>query len=812
MPPRFVCVHGHFYQPPRENPWLEEVETQDGARPYHDWNERITAECYRPNGWSRVLDTQGYIVGIVNNYARISFNVGPTLMSWLERHAPDTYGAVLAGDRDSRERFSGHGSALAQAYNHSILPLATRRDKEIQVAWGIRDFTRRFGRPPEGMWLPETAADVETLEVVARAGIRFTVLSPFQAVRFRANGAADWTTPPAGGVPTIRPYTVRLPEGLSISAFFYNGSISSDIAFRGLLDDGNALAGRLTSAFDEGLGEEPQLSHVATDGETYGHHHRHGDMALAFALRAIEQRTDVALTNYGEFLERFPPKFEAEIHSPSSWSCAHGVERWRSNCGCNTQVHPGWNQAWRTPLREGLDRLRDKIRAGTDPLSAETFKDPVAALRAYVDVIGGQDSAARDGFLAGHARGPLDYEGRLRALRLMEVERQIQQMYTSCGWFFDDISGIETIQVLMYASRAIQLAEQTAGGTYEPEFLADLARATSNVPEVGTGDRVYQRYVEPARLTLRSVCAHYALSSLFEEYPDEVAIYCYRVRGKERRSASAGSARLIVGQAEVRSEVTMAEAHFTYGTLYLAGQNLYGGVRPFRDDASFQETSQQLLDAFERGDLAETLKRVDENFSEGTYTLRRLFRDEQQKIVDLLYKSLRESVDASFRRIYESTAPILRNLAESLTPVPPALRAAAEFYLNEQIREALLHSPPDVVAVRDRLRELERGNLSVDTGTIPYDWARASERLMDGFATDPDGGERLRTLTELVTLARDRSIPVDLSRVQNRYYSLLHGGEFPGLSREGAHLPSNYAPDVTATLRALGEQLRVRAE
>jgi alpha-amylase/alpha-mannosidase (GH57 family) len=808
---RFVCVHGHFYQPPRENPWLEEVEIQDAARPYHDWNERITAECYRPNGWSRVLDPQGYIVGIDNNYSRISFNVGPTLLSWLERHAPDTYGAILAGDRASRERFSGHGSALAQSFNHSILPLASRRDKETQVDWGIRDFVRRFGRRPEGMWLPETAADLETLEVVAAAGIRFTILSPFQAARFRAHGAEEWTTPNPGGIPTTRVYDLALPHGQRISLFFYNGTISSDIAFRGLLNDGRALAARLTSAYDPGLGEEPQLSHVATDGETYGHHHRHGDMALAMALRVIEEGSDAALTNYGEFLERNPAKHEVEIQAVSSWSCAHGVERWRADCGCNTGTHPGWNQQWRAPLREALDRLRDKIRAGTDPLTEKAFKDPVAARQAYVDLMGGRDPRGRDAFLATHAHGPLDYEGRMMALRLMEIERQIQQMFTSCGWFFDEVSGIETIQVMAYASRAIQLAEQTAGGSYEPEFLEGLAQAKSNVPELGTGDQIYERFVEPARLTLRNVCAHYALSSLFEEYPEETQIYCYRVRGSQRRSAATDSGRLLVGQAEVRSDVTTAEAHFSYGTLFLAGQNLYGGVRPFRDDASFRRTSQELLDAFEHGDLDEAVRRVDQNFSEGTYTLRRLFRDEQQKIVELLYESLRESVEASFQRIYESTAPILKNLAQTSTPVPPALRAAAEFYLNEQIASSLGRAPPDVTAIRERLRELESLNLNVDTVRLPYEWALAAERLMEEFPAVSDGRESLKTLLELVTLARDRSLPVDLSRVQNRYFGLLHEGEATSRASDpgAASMKSLDAP-TRELFHALGEQLRVR--
>ena len=799
---RFVCVHGHFYQPPRENPWLEEVETQDSAVPYHDWNERITAECYRPNGWSRVLDPEDYIVGISNNYARMSFNVGPTLLSWLERRAPDVYGAMLAADRASRERFSGHGSAVAQAFNHSILPLATRQDKETQVAWGIRDFRRRFGREPEGLWLPETAADTETLQVVARAGIRFTILSPYQAARIRPRGSPDWTPTAPGAIPSTRAYALRLPGGEELAAFFYNGALSSDIAFGGLLHDGAAFAERLGSAFDPSLGDEPQLSHVATDGETYGHHHRHGDMALAFALGALQDRSDLSLTNYGEFLERAPPTYEVELHVPSSWSCAHGVERWRSNCGCHSGQHPGWSQAWRGPLRDALDRLRDRLRAAADPQVAALFPDPKAVREAYVDVMADRSDASVEAFLAHHAGRTLGEEETTRALSLLELERQLQQMYTSCGWFFDDLSGIETVQILQYAGRAIQLGEGLFGAPLESEFLSDLARARSNLAEFGDGRAVYDRFVRPVRIGLRNVCVHYALSSLIEEYPAESRIYCYSVRGQDRRSASAGTARLVVGHAQVRSEVTHESDRFTYGALYLAGHNLFGGVRPFQGEEAYRHTSDELLEAFDRGDLPETIRRVDQHFGEGTYTLRLLFRDEQRKIVGRLFDSLRDSVESSFQRIYETTAPILRNLAASQTPPPPALRAAAEFYLNERIRWALERDPPDVREVTERLGELRRTNLSVDAASVGYAWTRAAERLMDEVAAGPEDHQSVEALLTLEQSAGEHGLEVDLSAVQNRFYAMAQ-------ARRPLGAVGQRAQDGPA-FRTLAEELRVR--
>jgi alpha-amylase/alpha-mannosidase (GH57 family) len=801
---RYVCVHGHFYQPPRENPWLEEVETEYGAAPYHDWNERITAECYRPNAWSRVLDDAGRISSIVNNYERISFDVGPTLLNWLERRAPDVYEAMLGADRASRSRFSGHGSAIAQGYNHQILPLAARDDKETQIAWGIRDFEDRFGRAPEGIWFPETAVDPESLELASAAGIRFTVLSPFQALRFRRDGAAEWTSPAPGGIPTTRPYRLSLPGDRSLAVFFYNGSISSDIAFHGLLHSGTAFADRLAGAFDAAREGEPQLAHVATDGETYGHHHRHGDMALSFALDRLDHREDIALTNYAEFLAQYPPTYEVELHTPSAWSCVHGVDRWRRNCGCNSGIHPGWNQEWRAPLRAALDHLRDAIRPPLITAESQLFRDPRRARQDYVELLRDRSEGRRSAFLARHASHALSPSETTTALSLLEIERQLAQMYTSCGWFFDDLAGIETLQVLLYAARAIQLAERTIGGSYEPAFLAELQAARSNQPQLGDGRAVFERFVAPARLSLRNVCAHYALSSLFEEYPEPAHVYCYTVRGSERRVATAGSARLAVGQAEVVSDITLESARFTYGALYIGGQNLFGGVRPFQGDGPFRATATTLLESFDRGDVPETIRRVDANFSEATYTLRLLFRDEQHKIVDLLFESMRDGVESSFRRIFESTAPILRNLADSGATAPLALRAASEFYLNDLVRRALQARPPDVEEVGVRLRELARMNLRVDGDSLALPWAAAAEHLLEVALANRSDRASLRALRTLVTLAGDHSVDVDFSRTQNRFYSFDHGEPLPPVwGRPGPD------PEWQRDFRALGEALGI---
>ncbi|HEX2899991.1 MAG TPA: DUF3536 domain-containing protein, partial [Bacteroidia bacterium] len=443
---KYICIHGHFYQPPRENAWLEQIEVQESARPWHDWNERITDECYGPNAVSRILNDKGRIIDIRNNYAKMSFNFGPTLLSWMEQKRPDIYQAILDADKQSQQYFGGHGSAMAQVYNHMIMPLANRRDKETQINWGLQDFERRFGRPAKGMWLAETAVDTETLEVLAEQGIEFTVLAPRQAKHHRKIGSKTWTK----GVETQRPYLCQLPSGKSIHLFFYDGDRSQMVAFGGLLQDGKRFAENLLDGFDPDL-KEPQLVHIATDGETYGHHHRNGDMALAYAMNYIETHSKVKLTNYAQFLSLTPVDFEVEIVENSSWSCEHGVERWRSNCGCNTGGQSGWTQEWRKPLREALDWLRDQFAAIYEVEMANYHPNCWALRDEYVKVPLKRSIQRAEAFLRAYVPGEHSVKAKTHILGMLEMQRQSLYMFTSCGWFFDEISGIEPVQILQYA-------------------------------------------------------------------------------------------------------------------------------------------------------------------------------------------------------------------------------------------------------------------------------------------------------------------------------------------------------------------------
>jgi alpha-amylase/alpha-mannosidase (GH57 family) len=804
---RYICIHGHFYQPPRENPWLEVIEQQDGARPYHDWNERISGECYAANTASRILDQHGLIERIVNNYAGISFDFGPTLLSWLESHAPEVYEALRDADRESRRLFSGHGSALAQAYNHLILPLATTRDKHTQVVWGIADFTHRFGRAPEGMWLPETAADLETLAILAEHGIRFTVLAPRQARRVRDLRGRDWRDVTGERIDPTTAYAVRLPSGRTIAAFFYHGPIAQAVAFENLLRSGDALSHRLHQVFND---ERPwaQLAHIATDGESYGHHHRFGEMALAYALHTIERRNLARLTNYGEFLERHPPRHEVELVENSSWSCAHGVERWRGDCGCCTGAHPAWRQRWRAPLRQALDWLRNTVAPLFEERAERFLREPWEARNDYIRVILTRSPEVAADFFSRNARRALSEAERVTVFKLMELQRHAMLMYTSCGWFFDDLSGIETIQILRYAGRVLQLAENLFGKPIEARFLKLLKRARSNIPERGDGLELYNREVKPAVTDLTTVGAHYALCSLFDDYSKRSRVYCYRVQAEDFRSAEAGKAKLVVGRARVTSEITLESDLFGFAALHLGNHNLNGGVRRFSDLPSYETMAGELLSLFARADFAETIRALDRNFGGSLYTLKSLFRDEQAKLLGRILRATLEEAEAVYRQLHEHHAPLLKFLKETASPPPKALSTAAEFILNASLQRALENDALDLGRIGQLLRAARLEDVSLDEGTLAYAFGRRLEAMADRFGADPARLEALERLEAFTALVRRLPFHVTLWKAQNVCYLALNSAY--GQARTRAAKGDSKSQRWVDRFRALAEHLLVR--
>ncbi len=806
---RYICIHGHFYQPPRENPWLEAIELQDSAYPYHDWNHRINAECYAPNSSSRILDDEGRIRQIVNNYSRISFNFGPTLLSWLESEAPDIYQAILEADRQSQNLFPGHGSAIAQAYNHMIMPLANRRDKDTQVIWGIHDFERRFGRAPEGMWLPETAVDLETLDTLAEYGVKFTVLAPRQARRVRQIGGRAWRDVQDGRIDPTMPYLQRLPSGRSITLFFYDGPISQGVAFEGLLTRGENLANRLLGAFSADR-TWPQIIHIATDGETYGHHHRFGDMALARAMEWIETDSEAQLTNYGQHLEKHLPTHQVEIVENTSWSCVHGIERWRSDCGCNTGGHQDWNQSWRAPLRQALDWLRDTLTPIYEQHAAQYLNDPWDARNDYISVILDRSAGNVDDFISRHARNLLSDKERVRVLKLLELQRQLLLMYTSCGWFFDELSGIETSQVIQYAGRAVQLAEELFGDSVEESFLERLEDAKSNLPEHRDGRVIYAKFVKAAAVDLSRVSAHYAVSSLFNvnQYSDRV--YCYRVEREDYQLQEAGEVKLAVGRAKIASEITHEEAEFNFGVLHFGDHNLAGGVTEAEGGQEDEGLNTEITEAFRRSDFADVIRHLDRAFGASIYSLRTLFRDEQRKILDTILQSMQEETENAYRQIYEHHAPLMRFLVDLNVPIPETLLTVAETAMNIEVRRSFQEETLNLDRARFLFSETTAWHLELDVAGLSYTIEQTLARLAERFQGDPADTEALKRFEAVSETASTLPFELNLWKPQNSYYRVLQV-EYPFYSGRAAQGEA-MAQEWVEHFASLGNSLRVRVE
>jgi alpha-amylase/alpha-mannosidase (GH57 family) len=765
---RYLCIHGHFYQPPRENPWLEAVEVQDSAAPFHDWNERITRECYAPNFRARLLDADHKIYGVLNNYAWISFNFGPTLLAWLEQNAPDVLRGVVEGDRLSRERRGGHGNALAQVYNHVIMPLASARDKRTQVRWGVADFRRRFGRQPEGMWLAETAADVASLEALVDEGIRFTVLSPRQAHRWRPLAGGPWTAIPDGVDPS-RAYLCRLPSSRSIALFFYDGSIARQVAFEGLLADGARFAERLSHGFDDSR-THAQLMHIATDGESYGHHHAHGDMALAFALQTFSQHPTIRLTNYAEFLELHPPEWEVEIHEESSWSCFHGVERWRSDCGCH--MRDDWQQQWRGPLRRGLDQLKKRLDAVFEAYAPRYFYRPWDAREAYIDVILAQSDhrEAVRAFLAAWGRPGAELEASA-ALSLLEMQRHALLMFTSCGWFFDEITGLETVQCLRYAARALQLAARFQGvAAIEEELLAELALAPSNLPEFGDGRAVWEMLVRPSRVDLERVLAHHAIASLYRPPERRARVYCYEVEALELETRARGRLSLALGRLKARSTLTLDEAETAFVVLHYGGLDFHALLRKNPDPTAYADFRERLLAVFESGTAADVTTLTAREFDGEPHRLEDLFADEQRRIIGIVLHDRLDEYRSTFARLAAQDADVLLRLGRIRSPAPTPMRVAAAVLLDQQLLEQLpfLQGPAALAALRATLARAASWGYQPERERLQKELADQLRGVLSEFQPDAD----LPTLTgwaeRLLDAAALLGVKLDLWQTQNQ--------------------------------------------
>ncbi len=728
------------------------------------------------------------------------------MLSWLENKAPDVYAAIREADRQSRETFSGHGSAMAQVYNHVIMPLANSRDRRTQILWGIRDFEYRFQRAPEGMWLPETAVDLESLELLAQFGITFVVLAPHQAARARRMGETAWRELKGAPIDPTMPYRQQLPSGRSIAIFFYDGAIARAVAFEGLLSHGERFIERLTGAFAAAQ-DRPQLVHIATDGETYGHHHRFGDMALAYVLEQIEARGLARLTNYGEYLAKHPPTHEVEIVEKSSWSCVHGIDRWWSNCGCNSGAHSGWSQAWRTPLRDTLDGLRDQVAPLWERNARGLLRDPWKARDDYIEIVLDRSEENLQSFFSRHGHPSLNPAQTTGALKLLELQRNAMLMYTSCGWFFDDLAGIETIEILQFAGRAIQLAQELFGDSLETNFVRRLAAANSNVPEEGDGARVYDRRVRPALVDWQKLVANYALGNLFEDFSERNAIYCFDAGLQDDRMFHAGRAKLGVGRIELRSRITLESEKLIFAALHLGDHNMTAAIAKDTDQESYEQIVDKIAEPFKRADLTAVLREMEHWLGDLQYSIQSLFRDEQRRVLNTILAANLQEAEALYRQIYEPRAPLMRFLTDLGIPLPKAVAAAAQFVLNSQLRAALEQPAIEKKRLLSLLQSARLEGVTLDTESLEFAYHQSLERAAGVFFAEPSLAN-LETLYEAATLLLHLPFYVDLWKVQNYFYEVLQRQHPQQLVAQRAG--DEAAQQWIARFQSLGELLRIK--
>lgn len=785
-----ICIHAHFYQPPREDPWLDAVLKDPTAAPYHDWNACVYEQCYRPNRAARLVDTTGRIVYITNNYRHISFNVGPTLHAWIDRHDGALSEKIAEADRMSADA-CGAGNAIAQAYNHMILPLADDKDVKTQVLWGIRDFAHRFGRSPRGMWLPETAVDTRSLEALAAAGIEFTILAPHQCAAVRRPDGVWQETPGGTGLDVTRPYKITLPSGRKMVLVFYYGGIAHDIAFGSLLDSGDRFADALLQVLPRD--GEPRLLVIATDGETYGHHHRFGEMALARASQKIFDSQETLLTNIPSFLDKYPAKWECRIAENTSWSCAHGVERWRSDCGCHTGGEPGWHQAWRAPLRKALDRLRDRIDEIYEREMGAFCDDPWGLRDEAIGLYLGDrsDISFADELYRSKADFLKSYCGSLtaaelrRSLCLVEMQRMRMFMYTSCGWFFNDIAGIETRQVLAYALRAAEYARELTGSALEEAFLGDLKQAIGNTQEYPTGYDVMTRTVLPARRDIGDIAAEAALLGR------DAAYYTYAVEsGLE--NFSSGDLDLAVGDLSITDSRTLENWCGAAAVITTGGLDDVCRCSP-KAAPDAQETRR----IFYGGDILSLSKYIENAFPNGPWRLDALPSDDRAQVVETRMKRAERGHLEHAEDLLTDNQRLLVQLNLMGVPASAFLVSAAEFVFSHKVEELnemsvdileLLSEDSELHAL---LQETHALGISPDLTKFAPRMERAfRERIAATARSEELQEDAYARLLELWKEAADIGLAIDDWRLQNWIWRILeeNQGNLPGSILEFASL------------------------
>ena len=685
----YLTIHGHFYQPPRENPWIERIELQPDAHPFHNWNDRILIQCYQPNAMSRIVDSEGKVMEMVNNFRLLSFDVGPTLMSWLEKYAPMVFHRILEGDQLSRQERSGHGSAIAQVYNHMILPLAEERDQRTQIRWGIYEFKKRFERDPEGIWLPETGASERTLEILIEESLEFTILAPEQAQKIRPLGAPNslWKDVSDGSIDTTRPYRYFHSRDTErfIDLFFFDRPLGSEIGFGDLLLDAKKLMTKLMNTHHSDR-HHSELIHAATDGETFGHHKAFGERVITFILKEDAERHGFKRTNYGEYLEKFPPQFEVKIKpgEGTSWSCAHGVKRWKEDCGCYTGGQPGWNQKWRAPLREAVHFLENRLAEIYEKEGRQIFGDPWKARDGYIQLILDRSAESQKSFFDQHALRSLSEAEKIKASKLLEMERYAMLTETSCGWFFNDLSGLETVQILRYALRALELAAEFGGEGIEKEFVTQLTQAESNLAEFGDGSGVWEKRVKPARVSEAKLVSHYAFRKLFDLPTSNEDFYNHQISERELERKTVEKRTLLMGSVRVTGRTIPESREWGYAIFHEDDSQVQCFVKRL-SAGEFHPLSVALSDVLlkKQGPIfLEALKQV---FGHEIFFLKDLFPEERQQILWLLSERMRKDFYQTIERLYEENRSRLSLIREATRFLPEELKGILEWMMGERL-------------------------------------------------------------------------------------------------------------------------------
>lgn len=814
----YVTVHGHFYQPPRENPYLEAIEHQPSAASFHDWNERIHHQCYRPNAFARVLNDRGEVIDIVNNFEYLSFNVGPTLMSWLERYDLEVYQKIIEADHASCQRLNGHGNAIAQPYNHTILPLANQRDKITQIRWGKADFQSRFGREPEGMWLPEAAVDYPTLEALIAENIRFIILSPSQAQRCRPLPSVKnffpqvWREVGGSQINPTRPYRCFVNESDFIDIFFYDGPISTDMGFHDVLSTSQNFTERLKQAI-QGDHRPSQLINVATDGETFGHHKPGTEKTLAYAFTREFPARHWQISNYAHYLSVFPPTWEVMLKPVTSWSCCHGVERWRNDCGCGGT--PQTQQKWRKPLRDSLDWLRDELARIFEQEGKSIFSDPWQTRNDYIQILPGRQLYFTNDFLAQHSSHDLTSAETIKGLQLLEMQRQALLMYTSCGWFFEEISRPEAVQNLRYASRAIELAQQISGECLEELFIQGLAKAPSNEEKYENGAEVYHQLVKPAQVTIEQVVAHYALSSLFKDHREQHYHYSYYITQQHYQRQTIGALTLAMGLLNLQSHGTRETHTVVFAVLHLGRWDFHCCVKRSPNLASYWSSVQEIFAIFKRGSAAKTIVAMQTYFGEQCLGLENLLGEKRLEIMQQLTQETKTRLDELYTQIYRDNYTIFLALQEDNLPIPRELQVAAEITLSQRCiksLQALERVEEEVTARETVLEELEAITTEAKTLKLELDIPEGRailERLTVRslwhlLNHDPDNVTKGEYTKRLIHLGQVLQLGVMLDRCQELYYYWLKSfdsSEFSPSLRPLLELGLDLAVDVRPWLQ-----------